>query len=86
MKSSGDECRDTGAFADLGAYILVDAGDSSMFPVRAGTDGGLSAALLGFVQSDQEQVRLVLFNPSYTFPPLRRPFGRCFAEGSQCWL
>ena len=35
--------RDTGAFADLGAYVLVDGADSNRYPVQAGTDGGLTA-------------------------------------------
>lgn len=35
--------RDTGVFADLGGYLLVDAGNSNLFPVRAGSDAGLSA-------------------------------------------
>ena len=36
--------RDTGAFADLGVYIVVDGVNANRFPVRAGTDGGLTAA------------------------------------------
>ena len=35
--------RDTGAFADLGAYVLVDGADTNRYPVQAGTDGGLTA-------------------------------------------
>ena len=34
--------RDSGAFADLGAYILVDAADRNRYPARAGSDAGLS--------------------------------------------
>lgn len=35
--------RDTGPFADLGAYVLVDGADANRYPVQAGTDAGLSA-------------------------------------------
>ena len=35
--------RDSGAFADLGGYILVDGANGNLFPVQAGTDAGLSA-------------------------------------------
>ncbi len=30
---------DTGVFADLGAYVLVDGGNANLYPVVAGTDG-----------------------------------------------
>lgn len=36
--------RDTGVFSALGGFVLVDALDNNLYPVRAGTDGGLSAA------------------------------------------
>ena len=36
--------RDSGAFADLGAYLLVDASNINRYPLRAGSDGGLTAA------------------------------------------
>ena len=35
---------DTGAYADLGGYILVDASNANLYPAIAGTDGGLTAA------------------------------------------
>jgi len=43
LASSGIR-RDTGAFAALSGFVLVDALDNNLYPVRAGTDGGLSAA------------------------------------------
>jgi uncharacterized protein GlcG (DUF336 family) len=39
--------RDTGPFAALGGYVLVDGADNNRYPVRAGTDGGLTAAETG---------------------------------------
>ena len=36
--------RDTGVFADLNGYVLVDSADSQRYPPRAGTDGFLSSA------------------------------------------
>jgi uncharacterized protein GlcG (DUF336 family) len=36
--------RDTGPFASLGGYVLVDETDSNRFPVRASTDGGITQA------------------------------------------
>lgn len=35
--------RDTGVFAALGGYVLVDGADNNRYPVRASTDGGLTA-------------------------------------------
>jgi len=35
--------RDTGVFAALGGYVLVDGGNNNRYPVRASTDGGLTA-------------------------------------------
>ena len=43
LASSGIR-RDTGVFAALGGYILVDARNNNVYPARAGSDGGLSAA------------------------------------------
>ena len=69
LASSGIR-RDTGAFADLGAYILVNAGDSSLFPVRAGTDGGLSVAEV------QQTLRSALAVANRTRAQIRRPAGQ----------
>lgn len=57
--------RDTGVFAALGGYVLVDGADSNRFPVQAGTDGGLTAAeaqqillsALGMANSARSQIR-----------------------------
>lgn len=69
LASSGIR-KDTGVFADLGAYILVDAGDNSLFPVRAGTDGGLSAAEV------QQTLRAALAVANRTRAQIRRPAGQ----------
>jgi uncharacterized protein GlcG (DUF336 family) len=36
--------RDTGSFSAQGGFVLVDALNNNLYPVRAATDGGLSAA------------------------------------------
>lgn len=43
LASSGIR-RDTGAFGAVSGFVLVDALDNNLYPVRAGTDGGLTAA------------------------------------------
>ena len=61
--------RDTGAFADLGAYVLVDAGNNNRYPVLAGTDGGLSAAEV------QQTLRSALTVANRARAQIRRPAG-----------
>ena len=62
--------RDTGAFADLGAYVLVDAFDNNLFPPTAGTDGGLSAAEV------QQTLRSALEVANRTRAQIRQPGGQ----------
>jgi uncharacterized protein GlcG (DUF336 family) len=56
---------DTGVYADLGGYILVDAANANKYPAIAGTDGGLTAAevqqilrsAIGVANSARAQIR-----------------------------
>ena len=56
---------DTGVFADIGGYIMVDAANANVYPPTAGTDGGLSAAevqqilrsAMGVANSARAQIR-----------------------------
>lgn len=56
---------DTGTYADLGGYILVDAANSNKYPATAGTDGGLAASevqqilrsAVGVANSARAQIR-----------------------------
>jgi len=62
--------RDTGAFADLGAYILVDGTDTNRYPVLAGTDGGLAAAEV------QQALRSALAVANRARAQIRSPAGQ----------
>lgn len=62
--------RDGGVFADLGAYVLVDAGDNNRYPVLAGTGGGLSAAEV------QQTLRSALAVANRTRAQIRSPAGQ----------
>ena len=62
--------RDTGVFASLGGYVLVDASDSNLFPVRAATDGGLSAP------EAQQILQSALALAARARGQIRRPLGQ----------
>lgn len=62
--------RDIGVFADLGAYVLVDGANSSLYPVQAGTDAGLTAAEV------QQTLRSALAVASRTRAQIRQPSGQ----------
>ena len=62
--------RDSGVFADLGGWLLVDAGNTNRFPVQAGTDGGLSAAEV------QQVLRSALEVANRARAQIRRPAGQ----------
>ena len=62
--------RDTGPFAALGGYVLVDGTDNNRYPVRAGTDGGLSA------QETQQILLSALTLAARTRGQIRRPLGQ----------
>lgn len=62
--------RDTGVFADLGAYVMVDGADTNRYPVQAGTDGGLSAPEV------QQMLRSALQVAARTRAQIRQPAGQ----------
>lgn len=62
--------RDTGPFAALGGYVLVDGADNNLYPVRAGTDGGLTAA------EAQQILASALALSSRMRGQIRRPLGQ----------
>ena len=62
--------RDTGVFASLGGYVLVDSSDSNLFPVRAATDGGLSAP------EAQQILQSALALAARARGQIRRPLGQ----------
>ncbi|MCB2031824.1 MAG: heme-binding protein [Rhodoferax sp.] len=62
--------RDTGPFAALGGYVLVDGADSNVYPVRASTDGGMSAAEV------QQILASALALANRTRAQIRRPLGQ----------
>ena len=62
--------RDTGAFAALGGYVLVDAGNVNRYPVQAGTDGGLTA------QESRQILSSALALASRARGQIRRPLGQ----------
>lgn len=62
--------RDTGPFAALGGHVLVDGADNNRYPVRAGTDGGLSA------QETQQILVSALTLASQARAQIRRPLGQ----------
>ncbi len=61
---------DTGVFADLGAYVLVDAANTNVYPVLPGTDGGLTAADV------QQTLRSALSVANRTRAQIRQPAGQ----------
>jgi uncharacterized protein GlcG (DUF336 family) len=62
--------RDSGAFADLGAWILVDGANANRHPPVAGTDGGMSAAEV------QQTLRQAFAVANRTRAQIRRPAGQ----------
>lgn len=62
--------RDTGVFAALGAYVLVDGADTNRYPVLAGTDGGLAAPEV------QQILSSALALANRTRAQIRRPLGQ----------
>jgi uncharacterized protein GlcG (DUF336 family) len=62
--------RDSGAFADLGAYVLVDGADTNRYPVLPGTDGGLTASEV------QQTLRSALQVAARTRAQIRQPSGQ----------
>lgn len=62
--------RDTGVFADLGAYVMVDGADTNRYPVQAGTDGGLNAPEV------QQMLRSALQVAARTRAQIRQPAGQ----------
>lgn len=62
--------RDTGPFAALGGHVLVDGADNNLYPVRSGTDGGLSA------QEAQQILASALALSSRVRAQIRRPLGQ----------
>lgn len=69
LPSSGIR-RDTGPFAALGGYVLVDGSNTNRFPVRAGTDGRLTA------QESQQILSSALTLASRARAQIRRPLGQ----------
>ena len=61
---------DTGVFADLGAYVLVDAANTNVYPVLPGTDGGLTAVEV------QQTLRSALSVANRTRAQIRQPSGQ----------
>ena len=61
---------DTGVFADLGGYLLVDAANANLYPVVAGTDGGLTAAEV------QQTLRSALAVANRARAQIRQPSGQ----------
>lgn len=62
--------RDTGPFANLGGYVLVDGANNNIYPVRAGTDGGLTAG------EAQQILSSALALSSRARGQIRRPLGQ----------
>jgi uncharacterized protein GlcG (DUF336 family) len=62
--------RDTGVFASLGGYVLVDGADSNLYPIRAGTDGGLTAP------EAQQILQSALALAARARGQIRRPLGQ----------
>lgn len=60
---------DRGDFADLGAFVLVNADDSLRYPPRAGSDGGLSEAEV------RQVLRSALSIGNRARAQIRRPLG-----------
>lgn len=62
--------RDTGPFSALGGYVLVDAANANRYPVRAATDGGLTAS------ESQQILSSALALASRARAQIRRPLGQ----------